>query len=446
MWLFKKKTNENDSQIVESQNAITANVSEYQMFGRYTDCNKNSHQLDAFDKSMNLFKEKSFLASFVQFFEYIKDSEQENVWYKADNTTIEFEIIHGSKVLKGIANENNIKAEIKIVGYTSKLNVAIMRKLMMLNYNLKYCMFAINDSEVVIRFSSDTTVASPYKLYSSFKEMASTADKQDDLLISEFKELIALDTNQIYEIPDTEKETKYKYLIHWIKIASERIKPLDEVKYSGPISFILLSLAYKIDYFLKPEGVLNNSLERIQSIYSRNDLEIVAKNYEMLKEFEKILEMSKESQLSCMYKTKSTFSILVPVNFKQVADFIYEETQKVGNYLQRNEKDTVKDIYEFTAGYCLFYWGMPKPLKELLALYLHISNSSFISELGIHKIYMDAEIPKKAVVEKEIKAIIDRGKKEYPKLAFNSQGLNYQSLIDFAGSFFKEIDYLNFTK
>jgi len=318
---------------------------------------------------------------------------------------------------------------------------------MLLNYNLKYGMFAISDNEVVMKFKTSAIDASPNKLYAGLRELATYADKQDDLLVGEFPGLTSVEQHHIIEIPEDKKEVKYNYLQKWIKEVIDRVNELDESKFSGPISFAFLNLVYKIDYLLTPEGVLTNALEKVQAVYSRQDLDIVQRNYEMKKEFGKILEMPKEEVFKGFYKVKSTFGIVAPTHFKQVADFIFEECKKVPAYKQRNENDTVLSIYEYIAGYSLFYWGMPKPLKELLAFYLHFRSNEYFREMGFQTTYIDenSNIQKNAVRD-EILNIIERGKKEYPKLFYNANNLQYDSVINFSASFYKEIDLLIFTK
>lgn len=416
-------------------------------FGRYTDSNKSSFQLEEFTKAKNEFEAKNYLKSFQHFFEYVGDKNIGNVFCNVENEHLSFEIIQGSKIIKGCGDNEYLSAEAKVVAFEEKLSVAIMRRLMMLNYNLKYGMFAINEQEVVMKFKTSVLDASPNKLYAGLKEIATYADKQDDLLINEFSNLQSVDQQHVIAIPEHEKGVMFKYLHKWINETLERVEKLDESKYSGSISFALLSLAYKIDYLLTPEGILTSALEKVQSVYGRKDLDIVQRNYEMKKEFGKILEISKEDVYKSLYNVKATFGIVAPAHFKQVADFIFEESKKVISYQQNNELDTVKDIYEYIAGYCLFYWGMFKPLKELIAFYLHLRNTDYLTELGIDVNYVDTEgkINKNAVVD-EIKEIVERSKNEYPKLYFNTNYLKFDSIIEFSASFFKEIEVLIFSK
>ena len=58
---------------------------------------------------------------------------------------------------------------------------------------------------VCMRFDSEIKTANPNKLYYGLKELATKADKQDDLLVEEFSLLEALDTEHIIPITNRER-------------------------------------------------------------------------------------------------------------------------------------------------------------------------------------------------------------------------------------------------
>ena len=59
--------------------------------------------------------------------------------------------------------------------------------------------------------------ASPYKLYFAFKEVATKADKLDDLLIDEFEVLHHTDESLLLHSSEQEKEVKYQFIVEEIK-------------------------------------------------------------------------------------------------------------------------------------------------------------------------------------------------------------------------------------
>ncbi len=105
-----------------------------------------------------------------------------------------------------------------------------------------------------MRFDTELSTATPNKLYYGLKELATKADKQDDLLLSEFGFLQPVDTDHINQLPEQEKEVKYDFLQKWIRSTLEYIETLDPEKFSGGISYLLLTLVFRIDYLISPEG------------------------------------------------------------------------------------------------------------------------------------------------------------------------------------------------
>ena len=147
-----------------------------------------------------------------------------------------------------------------------------MRKLLDQNYNLRYSSFSLDDNDVItMQLHTDVVDGSPEKLYYGFKELATRADKQDDLLISEFSMLEQIDSAHTSDLPENEKAVKLKYLKKWTSTVVERVKGLDEERDSGAISYLLLNLALKIDYLISAEGVLMDKAEKVAFTYFRKD-------------------------------------------------------------------------------------------------------------------------------------------------------------------------------
>ena len=53
-----------------------------------------------------------------------------------------------------------------------------------------------------------------------------------------------------------EKAIKLKYYKKWIQETLDLIGGIDADKFSGGIAYLLLALAYRIDYLILPEGKL----------------------------------------------------------------------------------------------------------------------------------------------------------------------------------------------
>jgi hypothetical protein len=417
-------------------------------FGRYTDRNKTEANLTAWDNAVKLFNEKNYFLSFKEFFNYVKDESIGNVSYEVLDNRINFQFIQGSKIISGTIENNKVLAETFLAKYND-LNVAFLRKLMNMNYYLQYTRFALKDDKICYKFDSTYQDASPNKLYYSLKELAVQSDKQDDLLVDEFNTLEKLGTSHIIEIPERIKDAKYKYFTLWVDKTLERVSGLDEDKNSGAITFLLLALAFKIDFLIKPEGVISDSFEKMQTAYfAKDNKTYIEKNRILKDEIAKVRAIPREDFLKNIYDVKSTFGIVVPSTHKQVYDFVLQEMAKTDWYEQNNMPDIVIAVYEYIVGYSFFNFGMQYPSTDFLTLFYNITNQEYFKEIGFNKTYISSDNQRldKNNIEDKIREVLKKGKKDFPKLDFLTNNLRYADLKQFAKSYLNEFTYLNYSK
>ena len=123
-------------------------------FGRYSDAYKNSEQYDHWDEAISLFDKDQYFKSYEHFFEYLKDENEDNLDWSNDGTELSFQILQGSKIIKGLANQKRVTVNTKVAKCTS-LNVGFLRRLVEVNFDLKYCRYAIDDdNNIVLIFTS----------------------------------------------------------------------------------------------------------------------------------------------------------------------------------------------------------------------------------------------------------------------------------------------------
>ena len=182
-------------------------------FGRYSDAYKSDTQQSAFDRSLEYFDKGEHLAAYHEFFSFIKDeSAGDNIQTREIDGVIHFEFWQGSRLITGSAGPEKVKAESK-VARADDLNVGFLRRLMEANFNLKFSRFALDpQNNLCILFDTGSADASPLKLLHAFRELAIHADKQDDLLLDEFKVLRPAQERTYGDIAEAEKEIKYNYL------------------------------------------------------------------------------------------------------------------------------------------------------------------------------------------------------------------------------------------
>lgn len=450
MSLFKKLFGAEEGAASGSTAATTSPASASQLveFGRYTDINKNKAQLEGWRKSNDFFKEKKYVDSFEQFLIYLRDDSVDNVKINRNGETVDFEIVQGSKVIRGSGDNNKFSAEASIVIMEEK-SIPVMRKLMSINYALRYSKFALKDDTVLcMKFSSHAIDASPGKLYDALKELARKADQQDDLLVQEFSSLKEIDTDSIIELPPEIKEAKFEYLLGMIKTTKDEIAKFEDPVYmSGGIAFLLLNLTYRIDYLITPQGELTDALERIQQMFfAKNNKSTQERNADILAEYERILTLPKEKVLEGIYEVNATFAIANPASHKSVMDMMFKEREKVGWYRDNNYPQIVEAIYGYMISYAFFNYGMVFPVSRILNIAMCVMNQDYYEKCGsAPRLINNGQLDNQKIIT-EINAIIQEAKRTYPHIAFNTNTLNFTSIPLFVDSLILELDRINLSK
>ena len=420
-------------------------------FGRFNDSYKQAKQYDAWDLALDKFKENSYLASFTSFLDYLNDENENNVKYWTEDGKLGFEILQGSKVIEGIADRKKIRVEAKIAKANS-LNITFMRRMVERNFGLNYSRFGLdNENNIVIVFDSFTLDASPYKLFYAIRELATNADKHDDLLVDEFEELQAIKNKHLIELTDEEKLVKYNFItkeIHEVLNEFDNGK-LDINQYPMGGSYLLLDLCYKLDFLTKPEGFMMEALERMNRLFfAKDDKSTEQKNAILRKELENLSNRSKEEYFKEMYRVKTTFGITGPVTHERVSGLIDEVIHHMDWYNENGYDKIALAITGYIVGNCLFNYAVPKPVKELYTIYYQIVEPEYFRNLGFNTELYDPqnEVFHKKNISNRIKEITHSHKRFYPEMSPDLSQLNYNNLADFAKSYLLMIRNLNLTR
>ena len=288
------------------------------------------------------------------------------------------------------------------------------------------------------------------ELYQALKEAATKADKQDDLLLDEFKSLQPVESGFKEDLPEREKEVKYDFLTTEIQRAFQVLDQgnPDPNQYPGAYAYLLLSLCYKLDYLLKPEGFMMETLERIHRQYfSNRDEHSLRKIQNLRKEFQQIFDRPKESLVAEMYRVKSTFGITAHVNHERVVHIIDGELGNMDWYVEQKHPAIALAIPTYIAGYCLFNFAVPKPDRDFFHLFLHVVENDFFKRLGFPQHYYDpssGELDERAI-RSAIRHIREANRKEFPKLDPKPQKLSFESIHAFAKAFMLMVKDLDLT-
>lgn len=415
-------------------------------FGRYSDNNKTVEKVRRWTDADNLFKQQSYYESIDAFFDYLADDKEKNVILQRTNENGTFQIFQGSKVVRGEFNKESLKAEITLARMP-QASVPVMRRLLDMNFNLYYSRFALDNDRLCMRFDSDIKTANPNKLYYGLKELAVKADKLDDLLVQEFAALQTVDTEHIITIPESEKEVKYNFMMIWVKQALEYIETLDADKFSGGIAYLLLSLAFRIDYLISPDGKLLSELEKIVEIYYRKDEKsTMERNQGMIEGYKKLMTKTKEEVYPYLFRAKHTFSIVAPQHHQTLVDAINAAAQNVVWYRDNSYPTVANSVMEYALSFSQYSYSLPKPMSDLILLFFQINYREYFESLNFTVPYyevLNGQFNPEAI-RLRIEEIVTAWQPKYPKLQFRMETLKFNSLVAFNGSFSTEITALNF--
>lgn len=414
-------------------------------FGRYSDNNKTVEKVERWNDAERLFKEKKYYESLNAFFDYLRDEDEENIIHEQDGTKGNFQFYQGSKIIRGFYDEEKLEAEVHLAQMPQP-GVPVMRRLLEMNFNLYYSRYALNEDKIAMLLDSDIETANPSKLYYGLKELATKADKQDDLLVHDFTNLLAVDNEHVIEIPEEEKAIKLKYFKIWIQETLDLAASIDADKFSGGIAYLLLALAYRIDYLIVPEGKLLRELEKIVEVYFRKDDRVVTeKNQEMMECYQRLLSKDKEEFYPYLFRSKYTFSIVTPQNYKTISDSIFNANQNIGWYRENKLMDIAAQISEYGFSYCQYSYSLPRPVSELFQLFMQVNYGNYFKELGFKTGYYNEdtnEYDREAIILK-IKSIEQKWKAKYPEFNFKTEKIKFDNKVSFNQSFTTEVEYLN---
>lgn len=415
-------------------------------FGRYSDNNKSVQKVQRWTDADEYFKAKEFMKCIDAFFDYLVDEEQQNVILNRQNGTLEFTVYQGSKIIRGKIDNQKLIAEAAIARMAEP-SIPVMRRLLEMDFNLYYSRYALKGDNIMMLFGTDIVSASPNKLYYGLKELATKADKQDDLLVSEFTFLEPVDTEHITPLSDREKDVKFEFLQKWISQTLDYIASIDGEKFSGGISYLLLALVFRIDYLVSPEGKILSELEKIaSSYYSKDDKSSPERNPVMIEGFKKLLAKTKEEITAQFFRSRYTFAIVVPHNAKTVSEAIQTALQNMQWYRENNYPLIANKVMEYGFAFCQFSYSLPKPLSDLFQLFMQVNYNDYFRALGFTSNYYDDEQNEfnEDAIDDKIDSIIDLWKAKYPSLAFKTKKLKFDSLVNFNQSFLQEVSELNF--
>lgn len=421
-------------------------------FGRYTDAYKTPENYAAWDRSLSAFEEGQYLESIEAFMAYLYDPREENVKWQPEEDKLYFEFYQGSKRVTGFADSEQLRATAGIAKLDSP-NAELLHRLTAMNYEMKYSRFAIDDGGcLTIVFDSPINDASPHKLYHALKEMALRADKQDDLLLNEFKDCLSpTEIKHLRELSGDDKALKLEFLESHIQsvidyLSTDKLIPEEQ---PGAVAYLLLDLVYRLDYLLIPEGYTMEALERMHRMYfaREEDHPVTFKNVRLLSELQHLLRRAPDSFAEELYAGKSTFGITLPANHDRLVSLIDSELPNMDWYQDNGYPEVARAVPGYITGYALFNYAVPPPDKDLLQLYYRVCEDAYFRQLGYNQQFLDRDgRPARRAIRAAISDIAERHTDAYPRLRPALSQLNFDNLANFGRSYLRMVRELDLSK
>jgi hypothetical protein len=208
---------------------------------------------------------------------------------------------------------------------------------------------------------------------------------------------------------------------------------------------MLLALIYRIDYLIAPEGKLLNDLEKIGALYFKKDERPVAeKNRDMVDEFMKLKNKTKEEIFGQLFRSKYTFAITSPQVYKTIADSIHGANANLNWYRDNNHPFIASQIAEYGIAYCQYSYSLPKPITEYYHLFMVINYPEYFKALGYHSYYdgEKKEFDSNGILTR-IKWIEETWKSKYPNMEMKVQNIRFDNIVNFDLSYTTEMELLN---
>jgi len=446
MNLFKLFSKPEDNAL--NKNIENENATGYKNFGRFSDSLTEPNQVKLFDEALKKFETNDYIANYKLFLQFLTNKKDDNVLISENASGINFEIIQGSKKITGLATVQKFYCVSKIA-QVDTLQVRYLRQMIEANFAFMYIRFAIDpDNNIVLLFESVASEASPYKLLEALRELAIYADKNDDLLLSEFKDdLKPLDLGLRKELPSNTRNFYAHYLIQEIEQTFAYLlqNPILETQYMGGVAYLWLSLAYQLDYLLAPQGYINDSIERIGRLFFEKSTESYSiKNKKIADEFLNIKERRLDLILDELYQTTCTFSIMSVKTIRELANLIDSELPNMNWYAKNNYQKIAFAVTDFIVGNAQFNNSFPDFERQLLHLYMQVRHFDFFKQLGLNSNFKNAAgILNMKEIKNALQAILVENNIAKKQIEICITTLNCTDEVSWARSYLEMITLLN---
>lgn len=406
-------------------------------YGRFSDHHSTEIKSHLWDEAVLHFEKKAYIKSYACMLEYLCIEKENNVKFTEKlNLRLKFEIIHGSKVISGIANQDGFYASAKLVKLT-KYDENLFESLLKENYHLRYTKFALDDEDhLILIFFTAHVNASPQFLYRGLRELALLSDTRDDIIIADYDFASPVNMEVIRKPSKVEVDLKFNYFNDIIQEVKSifSIERLSKKDHPGIYAYVLLAAVFKLDYLVKPEGKILETIIEVHRIFFHTPFSIDKKIDLMYQQLLQLTNYDRRQFENEIYDTISTFGILQHCNREKIIDILNGELHQAEWYITNGYPQEAKAITDYAVGYLLYSFEISDEFRHWLHLYYEISEHRFFSKMGVKFTASDGVTLKKKTILKridEIKNTLPKTENEFQKAV----NLNYENVESFVYSY-----------
>ena len=405
------------------------------MFGRHSNAFKGNERYDYWDMSIELFDAGRYVESIQFFLLYLGDDGIGNVQMaKGQKDELSFTFLQGSKRIEGSVKEGKLKAFVKIA-LTTKNETDLYIDILKKNYYLKYCRFSMDDNGMLhLSFTSMLKDASPYQLFYGLRELALVADREDDLILHEYPGLKKVDSGHIRDIPEKEKRQKFEFFIDNIHNVLDILdnSGLDSHQYPGAASYLMLACLFKLDFLLKPEGSVMETIKEVQNtFFESSSITPQVKIQKMKDSLIELRTVTWEDFEKELYEVVFTFDVTTPAGKEELKRLIFNELGNMDYYIENGYSVFAQAIPDYIIGYCLYYYSLLPVEKELFLLYFKIREQEFFRNLGFKYNFWKHN----NLIKRKIKREVLKISKNHKNIHIDESVLQFNNGLDFYKSF-----------
>ena len=417
-------------------------------FGHFSDTNNSPAHTEKRTKAIELFREKKYQSSLEILLGWIQSERDGSAiqWQETGSQTFDFTLHQSTRLIEGNFDGQFLHACVPLARSDAP-GTAVMRRMLELNNDLQYTSAGLDEEGTFyLVFDTEASTASPQKVFNGLRELALVADRQDDDLRADFPDLLPVPSAPIKLLSEKELEVKSTYFHKWIGDTLAEAQNLDMDAYAGAIAHLLLTLVYRLDLLLSPDGRLMLELEEISNLYwaDKDEKTLVSRNAAMLKAVRKLQSWTLDDLAACLHLTKDSFAGHPPPQLNKMRDNIVVALRDAEVYAGRSQPQLESTLLEYGLLCNQYLYAMPDLVRDLTLIQQAVLHPRFFADLGLEVAFYDEahDTVNAEAVARSVGAALEEWKAVFPRADIDFSKLNFASRAAFAGTFAAQLSVM----